>query len=305
MFIKHRYNAFLEYETGPVKPGHALFHVIPVPLERSVSYGAGTARGPAAILRSSQALELYDGYSVPARYGIHTKKALSCRGSIESVISRIARSVDESAERGSIPVILGGEHTVSLGALDALYERHQSLGFIQFDAHADLRDSYEGDRFSHACVMKRVIDRGIPLVQIGVRSLSPDEIHTRAQYAVSHVDDNELASSGIPEWLVPDGFPETVYITFDVDALSPALMPSTGTPEPGGLDWHTSMAMLEKAIKGRKVAGFDVVELAPLKGLHAPDYTCARLVYNIMGIITRISSLSSNQNRFFRTASSR
>ena len=303
MFKKSRYTAFLEYETGPVKPEHALFHVIPVPLERSVSYGTGTGRGPAAILRSSQALELYDGHSVPARYGIHTKKALSCRGPIESVISSIARSVGESADSESIPVILGGEHTVSLGALEALFQRHQSLGYIQFDAHADLRDSYEGDRFSHACVMKRVVDRKIPLVQIGVRSLSPDEIHTREHYAVSHVDDHELASTGIPEGLVPDGFPETVYITFDVDALSPALMPSTGTPEPGGLDWHTSMALLEKAITGRKVAGFDVVELAPLKGLHAPDYTCARLVYNIMGIITRISSLSPNQNRFFRTAS--
>ena len=288
-----RLNGFLEAELGKPEPSSCLFHVIPAGYEKSVSYGTGTAQGPAAIITASQYLEMFDGYSSPADRGIHTLPPLNCDGPVDEVLARIENAVSETLESHKIPVLLGGEHTVSVGAFNALKKLNKPIGVVQFDAHADLRDTYEGSPFSHACAMHHAVESGFSLFQIGVRSLCPFDLAYREKKSLAHLDADKLFTQGIPEPLLPCDFPESIYITFDVDGLDPSVIPATGTPEPGGLFWHQAMAMLRIIIGGRTVIGFDVVELAPMVGHHASDFTAARLVYNIMGMIERKRKLHS------------
>ena len=279
--------SFLASELGETNPADALFHVIPVPYEKTVSYGKGTGLGPEAILWASQQLELYDGCGVPAERGIHTRPALDCEGPPESVLSDLGRLVGELHGQGRIPVVLGGEHTVTAGAVCGFASLSERVGVVQFDAHADLRDQYEGTIHSHACAMRRVLDNGFSLFQIGVRSLSFEEEVFRKDLGIGRLDAVDIFRKGIPECLLPEDFPRNIYLTIDVDVFDPSLMPSTGTPEPGGLLWYQMIQVLEQVIARRNVVGFDVVELAPIAGFHAPDFTAARLIYNLMGLIIR------------------
>jgi agmatinase len=297
---------FLASELPLLAPELCRFHVIPVPYEATVSYGRGTAGGPDAILEASQQLEVWTGTDNPSEQGIYTWPAVDCAADAETVLERIAAAVDtaldagpqgqagrtgEGAPRGAsaLPVILGGEHSLTLGALRALKERYGPFGIIHFDAHADLRHSYEGLLHSHACVMRRAVnDLDLPLMQIGVRSLSLEEAAFREEKGIHHLDARHLfAESALidAELLLPrEDFPRLVYLSFDVDALDASLMPATGTPEPGGLFWWDALRLIRQALAGRACIGFDVVELAPIPTMHAPNYTAARLVYEIMGL---------------------
>ena len=175
---------------------------------------------------------------------------------------------------------------MTYAALAALVARFGRFGVIQFDAHADLRETYEGTPWSHACVMRRAVaDLGLPLIQFGVRALCLEEVEAREQYGVRFHDAAELACGGIPE--IPRDFPERVYLSFDVDGLDPSIMPATGTPVPGGLGWYQALELAQMALRGRAAIGFDVVELAPVPGLHAADFTAARLTYALMGLVER------------------
>lgn len=284
---------FLESELADRSPSNCRFHVIPAPFEASVSYGGGTANGPEAILDASQQLEVWDGLSAPAVLGIHTTPAVNCNGTVEAVLDRIEAAVSWVAERGALPVLLGGEHTVTLGALRALAARHERFGIIQFDAHADLRQSYEGTKLSHACVMRRALEltctdgQRPEILQLGVRALSPEEVALRRERKIAHFDARNLHLNGLPDPLLPPDFPQKVYLTFDVDGLDPSVIRATGTPVPGGIGWHDALTLAEKALKGRTVLGFDVVELAPMEGDHASDFAAAQLVYSLMGIVER------------------
>ena len=273
-------------DVPPAPAETALFHVVPVPFERSVSYGTGTAMGPEAILEASGQLELFDGKSVPAEQGIFTAESIDCGGSVEEVLQRISESCRFSLKLGKMPVILGGEHTVTCGVIPALREQYDSFGVIQFDAHADLRDSYEGSPFSHACVMRRIHEQGIPIYQLGTRSYSLEERAYRQQQGIAFRDAEDIWKNGIGLTLPPD-FPEKVYITFDIDGLDSSLVPATGTPVPGGLSWYQAVWMIEAILESRICIGFDLVELAPMANLHGPNFTAAQLVYQIMGMITR------------------
>ncbi len=275
-----RANRFLDSEIPNLAPEQCLFQVIPAPYEKTVSYGGGTAQGPEAIILASGQLEAYDGASCPCEQGIHTLPPAATLEAIETAVAHVAAM-------GRIPVLLGGEHTVTYGALKALRDAGETFGVIQFDAHADLRDTYEGDPFSHACVMRRALDMNLPLLQIGVRALSPPEVELRKSRAIPHYDADRIGRHGVPGQLLPADFPQKVYITFDVDGLDPSIMPATGTPEPGGLTWWQAMDCLAAITASRTVIGFDVVELAPIDSLHAADFTAARLIYNLMGYITR------------------
>ncbi len=285
----HTIPAFLESELSPAstgQPDQPLFHVIPVPYEKTVSYGTGTAAGPAAILQASQQLEAFDGTAVPASRGIRTLAPINCAdNNAETILARIADAVGAALDQQSVPILLGGEHTVTLGAAQALSRRPQPVGIVQFDAHADLRDAYEGTRFSHACVMRRVLECNIPLFQVGVRSLSLDEHEFRRKHAVPHMDAVDLVQQQAPYCKLPENFPEAVYVTFDVDAFDASLMPATGTPEPGGLSWPQALSVLHSIAAQRRIIGFDVVELAPITGWHAADFTAAKLVYTMMGCV--------------------
>ena len=280
--------AFLASELPETRPENARFHVLPVPWEATVSYGGGTAAGPDAILYASQQLEVFDGYSMPADLGIYTHPAVDCSGEAEAVLSRIETATSRILDLSGVPVLLGGEHTVTLGALRALKARFGTFGVVQFDAHADLRDTYSGTCFSHACVMRRACELGLPLFQIGVRAISPAELAFRATTpAISHLDATALWERGIPSPLLPPGFPANVYVTFDVDGLDASLMPATGTPEPGGLTWREAVRAIQLATSGRRVLGLDVVELAPEPGMRHAEYTAARLTYMLMGAAQR------------------
>ncbi len=272
-------------DVAPSHPENALFHVIPVPFENSVSYGTGTADGPAAILEASSQLELLTGNNIPADQGIYTAPPVDCAGSCEDVLQRISTEVNTTLTLGKIPVILGGEHTVTCGVIPALKNYFGEFGVIQFDAHADLRDSYEGSKYSHACVMRRIHEQNIPIYQLGTRSYSLEEHSYRETHKIPFRDSEDINKNG-HKLQLPADFPEKVFITFDIDGLDGAIMPATGTPVPGGLSWYQAMWLIEEIMNTRICIGFDVVEFAPIKNFHGYSFAAAQLVYNIMGYLT-------------------
>lgn len=275
---------FLAGEIANCNPDKAAIHIIPAPLESSVSYGGGTADGPAAILEASAQLELWNGTSCPGEAGIHTAEILDCSYGTHDGLEKIETATNFALECNAVPVVIGGEHTVTLGALRALKKKHGHFGIVQFDAHADLRDSYEGDPFSHACVMRRAVtELEVTVFQLGVRAMCPDEAEFRKNAGICHIDARELYLKGIPEMLLPADFPEKIYISFDVDGLDPSVIRATGTPVPGGIGWHDAITLVERAVHGRQLIGADVVELAPQAGDHASDFAAAQLVYELIG----------------------
>jgi agmatinase len=226
------------------------------------------------------AVEAYDGISCPCESGIFTHEPATSLDAIEATVSKVL-------QLGRIPVMLGGEHTVTVPAIRALAASGMEFGIVHFDAHADLRESYEGDPLSHACALHEAAQMNIPLLQIGVRSLSIPEVELRKQKGIHYLDGYEIGRNGIPAHLLPKDFPEKIYVTFDVDALDPSIMPATGTPEPGGLTWFQTFDCFEQILESKTVVGCDFVELAPIEKFHAPDFLVARMIYNFMGLISR------------------
>jgi agmatinase len=184
--------------------------------------------------------------------------------------------------------VLGGEHTVTYGVLRGLADAGVGeFGVVQIDAHADLRDAYEGDPLSHASVMKRAVDMGIPLYQLGIRALCEEEVRAREQFGVRYQDAEELVPNGIDSIELPEDFPANVFFTLDIDGMDPSVFPSTGTPVPGGLGWYQTLRLFESVARQRKIIGFDVMEFAPIDGFHAYDFAAALLTYRLMGITVR------------------
>jgi len=279
---------FLASEVPEVAPEAARFHVLPVPYEKTVSYGGGTARGPAAILEASDQLERWDGASDPGALGIYTWPAIDCSGPPEKVIDAIAAGVARILRLGKLPVVIGGEHTVTWGVMRGYLDAGvRDFGVVQIDAHADLRDAYQGDKLSHASVMRRVVEAGIPLVQLGNRAYSEEEIEARREHKVVSLDAIELVPKSIHQVELPKDFPPNVFFTLDVDGMDPSVLPATGTPVPGGLGWYQTLALFESIVRQRRLIGFDVMEFAPIEGFHAFDFAAALLVYKMMGIAQR------------------
>ncbi len=274
---------FLESELSVQERSEdALFRVIPVPLERTVSYGSGTAAGPAAILEASNELERLCQGLEPCASGIFTEEMLECEGALPEVMERLAQRTEACVRAGKLPVTLGGEHSLSYGAVTGVARAlKQRIGIVQIDAHADLRVAYQGEKHSHASVMNLLVNDGIKLVQFGVRALCTQEADSRSANGVFHVDAEELVTGNIHAVDLPEDFPELVYVSFDVDGLDPSQMPATGTPVPGGLGYYQALHLVENALKGRRCVGFDVVELAP-DGNAAWDFTTAQIVYRLM-----------------------
>ncbi len=280
-------DGFLQSEVGRPDPDKCLFHILPCPLEHSVSYGQGTARAPEAILRASQQLEIYDGRSFPAIEGIFTHEPVPQGSSPEEALQHLEKAVTEISRPGRQLIILGGEHSLSSAPVRALKGAYGEFGVVQFDAHGDLRDEYDGNKRSHACVMRRIVEQGVPVCHIGGRALSPDDLEMRRTHKILTLDARNLVLKGTPLDPLPRDFPDRIYITVDVDVLDPSILPATGTPEPGGIGWYELHSLFRRVVQGREVLGFDVVEFAPIAGMHAWDYTVARLVYNLMGIVQR------------------
>lgn len=276
-------NIFLASELTEVEAAApAKFHVIPVPLERTVSYGGGTAKGPAAILEASDQLERLCNGIEPCAAGITTAAPVDCTGPLPDVMERIAQSTEAAVRAGSIPVTLGGEHSLSFGAVTGVSRAlGQPIGIVQIDAHADLRNAYEGEKHSHASVMHLLAEDGIRLAQFGVRALCQEEVDSRSRNNVFFRDAEDLVTQALHAVDLPDDFPELVYVSYDVDGLDAALMPATGTPVPGGLSYYQSLHLVQHALKGRRCVGLDVVELAP-NGNDCWDFTAAQITYRLM-----------------------
>jgi agmatinase len=261
--------------------------ILPIPYEATVSYGGGTAHGPDAIIAASQQVELYDREydAEPAlAYGVHTLPALSLPDDPAAAVAAIAKATAQAAATGKLVVGLGGEHTVSAGIgrglLDAL---GGPITVVQIDAHADLRDEYEGTPYSHACVMRRLLEHPDveQLLQLGVRSICPEEValvRSRPErIRLWYVE--EVHAGGWREELAARLAGKRVFLTIDVDGLDPAVVPATGTPEPDGLTWRETLDILRWAGETATVIGLDCVELAPAPHLHAADFAVAKLVY--------------------------
>ncbi|WP_422049852.1 agmatinase [Shimia sp.] len=278
-------SVFLDSElTETERTEDAFFHVIPVPLERTVSYGAGTQAGPAAIIEASNELERLCKNQEPCAKGIYTHAALDCDGPLPEVMERLAAKTEAVVKAGKLPVTLGGEHSLSYGAVSGVARAlGQPVGIVQIDAHADLRIAYQGEKHSHASVMHLLAEDGIRLAQFGVRALCPQEAESRKENNIFHVDAEEIVVNNIHAIDLPEDFPELVYVSFDVDGLDPSQMPATGTPVPGGLGFYQALHLVEHALKGRRCVGFDVVELAP-NGEEAWDFTAAQIVYRLMAL---------------------
>jgi agmatinase len=271
---------------------HARAVIIPVPLEYTVSYGTGAALGPAAILAASTQMELYDEETdtIPAEQGIGTLAALDFAGLMHTeALERIQEAVAQVVAHGQLPVTLGGEHSLTAPCVRAVQAADDApLGVVQFDAHADLRDEYEGSPFSHACAMRRVLDiPHVELLEVGIRSISEGEIANlkAGKIAANILWAHQLASGKADFAAALAALPERVYITIDVDGFDPGIMPATGTPEPGGMGWYGVLGMLRLIAATKQVVGCDIVELAPILGLHAPDFLAAKLVYRLLGAI--------------------
>ncbi|HUF14183.1 MAG TPA: agmatinase [Longimicrobiales bacterium] len=266
--------------------------IMPVPYEATVSYGSGTARGPGAIIDASRYIELYDQEldSEPADVGVATLPALSLtRGDPEQAITQLGeayeRVLDAAGER--FVIVLGGEHSISSAPIltwaDRLEQDGRRLTVLQVDAHTDLRDEYEGTEYSHASVMARVLGR-VDIVSVGIRALTSEErelVRSRDDVTMFLADEIHGRLDWIDEVVAALG--DDVYITFDVDGLDPSLVPTTGTPEPGGLLWYDAIGLLRQVFQSRNVVGADVVELAPSPGQSAPEFLIAKLVYKMIG----------------------
>lgn len=266
----------------------AKFIVIPVPYDLTSTYQPGSRRGPAAIIEASTNMELYDEESRKETYmaGIHTTLpvAIDARGP-KNMVNIVRKKISRIVALNKIPVILGGEHSITLGAVQAVIEKYPELTVLQFDAHADLRDTYQESPYSHACVARRISEI-CPLVQVGIRSMSKEEGEFLPQSKVkSYSADFVLEKKNWAETVCKD-LRGDVFITIDLDVFDPSIMPATGTPEPGGIYWKDILHLLKLVSASCNIRGFDVVELAPLPGVVAPDFMAAKLIYRTMGYIT-------------------
>ncbi|WP_162652742.1 agmatinase [Lentilitoribacter sp. Alg239-R112] len=264
----------------------AKFVIIPMPLERTVSYGSGTRFGPDAILEASDQLERLCFNREICAEGIFTEPSISCDGALADVMRRLSERTKLAVSEGRIPVTLGGEHSLSYGAVVGVQQALDApVGVVQIDAHADLRKAYQDEKYSHASVMQLLADEDVRLAQFGVRALCREEVDRRLEKHVFHIDAEELVSKSIYEINLPDDFPENIYVSYDVDGLDPSEMPATGTPVPGGLSYFQSIHIVKSALKGRNLVGLDVVELAPIKDMDGWNFTAAQIVYALMTLI--------------------
>jgi len=270
---------------------------IPVLYDLTSTYLPGSRRGPLAILEASTHMELFDEELNQETYrlGFHTLDPLEAvAAGPEEMAHQVQVYAQKVLRANKFPVLIGGEHSVTLGMARAVKEKYPRVSFLQLDAHADLRSSYEGTPFSHACVGRHLSQMG-PLVQVGLRSLSSTENVFLAQSKIKAFFWHRLSEIDGWEDKICQALADEVYVTIDLDVLDPAIMPAVGTPEPGGLNWKTLTSLLRRVALKKTVVGFDVVELTPIPGLVAPDFLAAKLIYKFLGAIFTRSSGSANK----------
>ena len=256
------------------------FVILPVPYENKLSWRGGASKGPKAIIKASEELEFF---SIPLKericdkVKIHTSEELKVKNkSYEKMIKEVEENTSKTLKDGKKFALLGGEHSVSIGAINAISKINSAFSILHIDAHADLREEYLGSRYNHACVMKRALEKTKNIVSVGVRSYSKEE-HELIKKEKLKVFGIEFENKEILKKIG-----KKVYITIDLDGFDPSEVPAVGTPQPGGLHWNKVLDLLELIGKEREIIGFDVVELAPLKNEKRSDFLAAKLVYNII-----------------------
>ena len=270
----------------------ALGVVLPVPYEATTTYMRGTANGPAAILEASRQVEYWDEWmeDEARRFGGRTERPICCEGPPEVLADQLEPIVGRLLDDGRMPLVLGGEHSLSLGPIRAAARRVPGLVVLHLDAHPDLRDRYEGTRYGHGCVMRRVVEEGVRIHAFGLRAISPEErdfYRSGGQGGLAtYVGARELLGLEPRARVqrVLEGLPAgPIWLSWDIDGLDSSLVPSTGTPEPGGVDWYTACEILrELDAAGRRIVGTELLELMPREGQHASDFACARLASRML-----------------------
>jgi agmatinase len=272
----------LRQEPGSYAGARAV--LLPVPLERTTSYVGGTRNAPREILLASAQLELWDEETqTELQEGVlYTLPEMELPfPAIDQALAEITRASAAIFDAGKFPVIVGGEHTITPAVVAAAAVRHPGLAVLQIDAHADLRDTYMGGKFNHACAMRRTLEIA-PCTQVGIRSLSREEARTLPGLATRIFYDQEMRND--PDWIgaVVSSLRDPVYVTIDCDGLDPSIMPAVGTPEPGGLGWYELLSLLKAVTASRLVVGCDLVELCPIPGQIGPNFLCAKLISKML-----------------------
>lgn len=295
--LSFRPQSFLGLENQSATLDNCRVVILPVPYEATATYRPGTKFGPAAMIQASQEVETFDLelQSDPSEIGIFTCDFLEVdtRGP-EYMIERVRRACRKFIEKDKILALLGGEHSLCLGAVKAYREKYGDLSVLQLDAHGDLRDRYQGSPFNHACVMRRIHEL-CPIVPVGVRNLSKEEFDFILERKLQPIYAEHIDEGG--DWIERclDRLSEDLYLTVDMDVFDPSLVPAVGTPEPGGLSWQQVLSLLKRVVAEKNLVGFDVVELSPIPGNQASDFLAASLVYKIIGYLFQRQKNPSNK----------
>ena len=261
--------------------------VIPFGLEKTVSYGGGTKNGPKEIIKASHQVELYDEElnCEPFKViGVKTIKPFKINKNINKALKQISLLNQKSIEKNLFPLTLGGEHSITAGCIEPFVKSYNNITILQFDAHADLRNSYNNQKYSHASAMRRCLDfKNVDLISIGIRNISKEEIpflkKNDSRIKIFWAKDQKKWNLKYFKKLIKN---KNVYLTFDVDGLDSSIMPATGTPEPGGLFWYESLSLIKTTFINANVIGADINELAPIKGFNSYNFLIAKLAYKIL-----------------------
>lgn len=257
--------------------------ILPVPFDKTSSWIKGSDKGPRAVINASRNMELYDIETGTEVYlkGIFTAKEIVA-GNSRKMVKDVRTKVGHFLDEGKFTVLLGGEHMVSLGSIEAHANHFKGMSILHLDAHSDMRDSYEGDKYSHACIMARAKETTRNIVSVGIRSSDTSELGNMDRNRVFYAS----AINKSRDWIrkAAGRLSRNVYISIDLDVFDPSIMPSTGTPEPGGLGWYEVLDLLEYVSKKKNIVGFDVVELCPSKYNLAPDFLAAKLIYKLLSL---------------------
>ncbi|MDO8603289.1 MAG: agmatinase [Candidatus Omnitrophota bacterium] len=261
--------------------------ILPVSYDLTASYRPGASSGPGAIIDASRYMETYDDETRKEIYkqGIYTAEEIrSMDPEPHGIIKKVEKKVCAILKAGKFPVVLGGEHSITLGPVRALKKKFKDFSVLQLDAHRDLRDSFQGSKYSHACIAKRILEL-TSLTQVGIRSLSQGEAAKEHKNLKTFFMKDMIKNEDWIEDAICSLDSDKVYVTIDMDVFDPSIMPSVGTPEPGGMGWYETLALLRRISQEKKVIGFDVVELSPIAGNVSPDFLAAKLIYKFLSYI--------------------
>ncbi len=264
--------------------------VIPFGLEKTVSYGSGTKNGPKEIIKASHQVELFDedlNCEPYKKIGIKTLKPFTIKKNMKEALKQIAKINDSLVTQKLFPLVLGGEHSITSGCIMPFVKKYKNLCLLHFDAHADLRESYNGNKYSHASAIRRCLDyKNVSIISFGIRNISAEEISylkkNKKRIKIFWAKDKDKWNLNLFKKLIKN---KKVYLTFDVDGFDSSIMPATGTPEPGGLFWNETIKIIKIASKNSKIVGADINELAPIKGFDSYNFLTAKLAYKILAYI--------------------